>query len=161
VIAAAAAPQARRALASDRAALAALWSELLAHHAALDAAFALGIDARSVSERTLARLLRDPVAAAWIAPHGPSPAGFCAARVVRAPVELAEAARAEITELWVRPAARRGGLGTSLAGAALAWAREQGAARVEVRVAARNAEGQAFWRALGFGAFVDVLDRRL
>jgi hypothetical protein len=33
--------------------------------------------------------------------------------------------------------------------------------RVEVRVAARNAEGQAFWRALGFGDFVDVLDRRL
>jgi ribosomal protein S18 acetylase RimI-like enzyme len=80
---------------------------------------------------------------------------------VRAPAELAERARAEITELWVRPGARRSGLGGSLAGAALAWAREQGAERVEVRVAARNAEGQAFWRALGFGSFVDVLDRRL
>jgi len=27
--------------------------------------------------------------------------------------------------------------------------------------AARNDAGQAFWRRIGFGAFVDVLDRRL
>ena len=33
--------------------------------------------------------------------------------------------------------------------------------RVGVRVAARNADAQAFWRGQGFGDFVDVLDRRL
>jgi hypothetical protein len=33
--------------------------------------------------------------------------------------------------------------------------------RVEVRVAARNSEGQAFWRALGFHDLMDVLQRRL
>jgi hypothetical protein len=33
--------------------------------------------------------------------------------------------------------------------------------RVEVRVAARNRVGQAFWRGLGFEDFVDVLDRQL
>jgi N-acetylglutamate synthase len=61
----------------------------------------------------------------------------------------------------VAPAARRRGIGRALAGAALAWAQAAGAARVEVRVAARNPGGQAFWRALGFADFVDVLDRRL
>jgi hypothetical protein len=33
--------------------------------------------------------------------------------------------------------------------------------RVEVRVAVRNAEGQAFWRALGYDDLVDVLQRPL
>jgi GNAT superfamily N-acetyltransferase len=61
----------------------------------------------------------------------------------------------------VRPAARRRGLGRSLAEAALAWARARGVTRVEVRVAAGNAEGQAFWRSLRFGDLVDVLQRRL
>jgi GNAT superfamily N-acetyltransferase len=78
-----------------------------------------------------------------------------------APVVAVEAHRVEITELVVARGARRGGRGRALVEAALAWARERGAARVEVRVAARNAAGQAFWRSLGFGAFVDVLDRRL
>jgi GNAT superfamily N-acetyltransferase len=61
----------------------------------------------------------------------------------------------------VEAAERRCGLGCALVAEALAWARERGAARVEVRVGARNPEAQAFWRAQGFGDFVDVLDRRL
>ena len=39
--------------------------------------------------------------------------------------------------------------------------RRNGMKRVEVRVASRNPEGQAFWRALGFGDLMDVLHRRL
>ena len=38
---------------------------------------------------------------------------------------------------------------------------ERGVGRVEVRVAAANAEGQAFWRSLGFGDHVHVLHRKL
>jgi hypothetical protein len=43
----------------------------------------------------------------------------------------------------------------------LDWLREQGARSVVVSVASGNPEGQAFWRALGWGAFVDVLERPL
>ena len=87
-------------------------------------------------------------------------AGFCAARCERSPGLLAEEARTEITELCVRPERRRRGIGRALACAACEWAAER-AARVEVRVAVRNREGQAFWRALGYEGFVDVLHRRL
>jgi GNAT superfamily N-acetyltransferase len=79
----------------------------------------------------------------------------------RGPAIAVEARRAEITEIVVAWGARRGGRGRALVEAALGWARERGAVRVEVRVAAANAPGQSFWRSLGFGAFVDVLDRRL
>ena len=88
-------------------------------------------------------------------------AGFCVARVEAAPAMLAEAGRAEITELFVNDAARRRGLGRVLAESALRWAVSRSVSRIEVRVSARNEAGRAFWRTLGFGAFVDVLDRRL
>ena len=45
--------------------------------------------------------------------------------------------------------------------AGLAWARSRGTRRVEARVSSLNPAGQAFWRAAGFGDFMDVLHRRL
>jgi len=149
----------RRAGAADLDALVELWLEVARHHQALDPYFRLRPDARDEARRLLARELGDPDAAAWLA--GEPPAGFCIARIDRAPPIHEETERAEITDLGVRPDARRAGLGRRLAGQALAWAAERGVGRVEIRVAAGNAEGQAFWRALGFGAFMDVLHRRV
>jgi len=149
----------RRAGPGDLDALVELWLELARHHQDLDPYFRLRPDARGEARRLLARELGDPDAAAWLA--GDPPAGFCIARIDRAPPIQEEVERAEITDLGVRPSARRGGVGRSLVEAALAWVRERGVSRVEIRVAGRNAEGQAFWRALGFGDFMDVLQRRL
>jgi len=56
---------------------------------------------------------------------------------------------------------RRRGVGRALAERALLWVEEQGVERCEVRVADANVEGQRFWRALGFGDLMDVLQRRL
>jgi len=146
----------RRARVADRPALTALLRELLDHHAAL-----LPRVGGAIAESALARALDAASAAVWIAEEGALAIGFCVADFESAPAELDERGRACVSELYVRPGARRRGVGRALADAAFAWARERGAARVEVRVAAGNAEGQAFWRALGFGDFVDVLDRRL
>ena len=105
--------------------------------------------------------LRDADTVVWLAEVDGTPVGFCSVRIDVAPPIHEEVERAEITDLWVAPAQRRQGLGRELVGAALAWARERNVSRVEVRVATSNPEGQAFWRALGFGDFVDVLHRRL
>src|SRR5690606_27109238 len=107
------------------------------------------------------RMLRDPTAALWVWEEPAGVVGFCAARRCAAPPAARERARVEITEIAVAPQARRRGAGRALGARALAWAAAMGAQRVEVRVAARNPVGQAFWRALGFADFVDVLDRRL
>ena len=109
----------------------------------------------------LDRQLRDADAAVFVWDEGGDVAGFCTARIDRAPPILEERERAEITDLAVREDARRRGVGTALADAACAWIASRGVERVEVRVAARNALGQAFWRARGFGDLVDVLHRRL
>jgi GNAT superfamily N-acetyltransferase len=61
----------------------------------------------------------------------------------------------------VEPDWRRRGVATQLVRVALGWIRARGVERVEVRVAAGNAEGQAFWRALGFGPYMQILQRRI
>jgi ribosomal protein S18 acetylase RimI-like enzyme len=149
----------RRARSADLDEIAALWRSLLALHAELDPALRVAGDA--LPARALAQLVDGAGTAAWVAEAEARVVGFCAARVEDAPRALSELRRAEITELFVAADARRSGFGSALVAAACEWARERGAARVEVRVVARNPAGQAFWRKLGFGAFVDVLDRRL
>lgn len=151
----------RTAQRSDLPALASLWAALLESHAALDPVFALRAGAPAALEAELRRAFEDADTALFVAEADGRVSGFCAAHVERSPALARESCRAEITELVVEPAARRRGSGRALADAALAWARSRGVERVEVRVAARNEAGQAFWRRLGFGAFVDVLDRRL
>jgi ribosomal protein S18 acetylase RimI-like enzyme len=152
---------ARLARRDDVAAVAALWAALVDEHATLDPVFAVRAAAAAELPGVVERLLRDPAAGMWVWEDGKGVAGFCAAQRRAAPAAAHERTRVEITELAVAPEARRRGAGRALVSAALAWAAAGGAGRIEVRVAARNATGQAFWRALGFADFVDVLDRRL
>jgi ribosomal protein S18 acetylase RimI-like enzyme len=153
----------RPARAGDDAAVSALWAALLGEHAARDPAFALrpGTGTGAGLLAVVEALSRDPAAALWVWDGAAGVAGFCAARRQEAPAAAAERRRVEITEIAVAPAARRRGIGTALAQAALDWAAACCAERIEVRVSAHNAAGQAFWRALGFADFVNVLDRRL
>jgi ribosomal protein S18 acetylase RimI-like enzyme len=146
---------------SDLPAVSALWVSLLENHAALDPVFALRAGASAALASEVVRAFEDADTGLFVADADGRIAGFCAAHFERGPALARESCRAEITELVVESASRRRGIGRSLADAALGWARRRGAVRVEVRVAARNDAGQAFWRSLGFGAFVDVLDRRL
>jgi GNAT superfamily N-acetyltransferase len=152
----------RAARARDAERLVALWSALLEHHRPLDPAWHTAAGAEDAWRGRLARLLAEPDAALLVwEEEGGDVAGFCTAEIARAPAAVAERARCEITDLFVSAGARRRGIGAALVQSALRWCTERGVRRVEVRVAAHNSEGQAFWRALGFGDFVDVLQRRL
>jgi GNAT superfamily N-acetyltransferase len=151
----------RRAVPADLARLTELWVEITIHHAAIDPLFTLRSGAEPEIGRLLESQLRDPDVAVFVWDAAEDLLGFCSVRVDRAPPILEETRRAEITDLGVRASARRQGVGRALAAAALAWTKERGVQRVETRVAARNREGQAFWRALGFDDLMDVLQRRL
>jgi ribosomal protein S18 acetylase RimI-like enzyme len=151
----------RRAEARDLDALAELFAVLLAHHEALEPAFRVRAGARERLPKLLARQLGDPDAAVFVWEDATGVLGFCSARVERTPEAVLEVSRVAIDDLAVRSDRRRRGVGRALADAACAWARSRGAERLEVRVAARNPEGQAFWRALGYEGFVDILQRRL
>ena len=145
----------------DVEALVSLWEALVDHHAPLDPHYRGVPDAAAAWGDRLSRLLCDPEAAVFVQERDGRIAGFVVVETTGAPPALREPPRAEITDLFVRPEVRCGGIGRALVEAALAWLAERGAGRVEVRVLHANPEGQAFWRALGFGEFVDVLHRRL
>lgn len=151
----------RPATARDLDRIAALWSALASHHEALDPAFRQRPDAAAAVRELLARHLRDPDAALFVCELQGDLVAFCGVRIDRAPPILAETERVEITDLAVREGQRRRGIGRALAQAALDWASRRGLRRIEVRVASGNAEGQGFWRALGFDALMDVLQRRV
>jgi GNAT superfamily N-acetyltransferase len=149
----------RRATNGDLAAVTALWIELTRHHAALDPHFALRAGAADEARRLLDAQLRDPDTAIFVA--GDPPDAFAIVDVRRAPPIHPELCRAEITDVYVAPAHRRRGTGRALVAAATRFARDLGAERIEVRVSPRNLEAQAFWRAEGYGAHMEVLHRRV
>ena len=139
----------------------ALWIALTEYHASLESLFALRDGAEDEVRRIVDAQLRDPDTALFVHDEAPTLAGLCVVRVDRAPPVHAEVCRGEITDLFVREAARRRGIGRALAETAFDWARERGALRIEVRVAVANHAGRAFWQASGFESFMDVLHRRL
>jgi len=141
--------------------VAALWIALSEHHASGDSLFALRPDAGVEICRLLAAILRDPNAAIFVYERDGALLGFCTVRIDRAPPIQVEVQRAEITDLMVLAGERRRGLGRALVERALGWVKERGVERCEVRVASLNAEGQDFWRSIGFDDLMDVLHRRL
>ncbi|MBW2493748.1 MAG: GNAT family N-acetyltransferase [Deltaproteobacteria bacterium] len=141
--------------------VAALCIALSEHHASADPLFSLRPDAEAEIGRLLAAILCDPEAAIFVCERDGELLGFCTVRIDRAPPIQREVRRAEIADLMVRAHERRRGIGRGLVECALAWVRERGVERCEVRVASLNAEGQQFWRSLGFGDLMDVLQRRL
>jgi ribosomal protein S18 acetylase RimI-like enzyme len=139
----------------------ALWIELTRHHAALDPHFALRPEAYAEARRLLEAQLRDPDTAILVVGDPDAVVAYAIACVRRAPPIHAETCRGEITDLYVAPVHRRRGCGHALVLAATRFARERGAERIEVNVSPRNPEAQAFWRAEGYGAHMQVLHRRL
>jgi ribosomal protein S18 acetylase RimI-like enzyme len=85
---------------------------------------------------------------AFLAEQGGCPGGLMVLRIVPA---LADAQDwAEITELYVRPAFRRQGIGTALVHAALEHSRLRGCSELHLLVDPANREANAFYRASGF-----------
>jgi GNAT superfamily N-acetyltransferase len=153
-----AAVRAARAQELDR--VAALWTLLAEHHAPAAGLAPAPGTAFALRDHLLA-VLRDPDSVLLVAEEDGQLVGFGSARVLRRPPIFAETARGEIEALFVREPARRAGTGRAVAERLLAWLAERGLARAALQVASGNAEGQRFWRALGFTDSMDVLERPL
>jgi GNAT superfamily N-acetyltransferase len=104
--------------------------------------------------------LRDPEAACMVAERQGDLHGFCLVAVTRRPAFFVETERLEVEAVFVRPEQRRGGVARALVEAAFAELDPARRLRVELGVARGNAEGDGFWRALGFCPVMDVLERR-
>jgi ribosomal protein S18 acetylase RimI-like enzyme len=84
----------------------------------------------------------------FLAELAPEPAGLLVLRIMPT---LSDAYDwAEITELYVRPSARRRGIGSRLIDSALRYARERGSKEIHLLVDPENEVALAFYKALGF-----------
>jgi len=154
-------PLVRKAVLRDLDRVAALWTVITLHHEPLDPVFRMRRDADEALRELLGHIHRDSNSAIFVVDDAGDLPGMCIVRIDSAPPIMKEEERAEITDLGVRADARRRGLATLLLDAAAEWVRASGVSRLEVHVARANAEGQAFWRARGFGDLMDVLHKRL
>ena len=141
--------------------VAALWTAITHHHASLDPLFTQRPNADDVLRELIAELHAERDAAIFVFDVDGDLPGMCIVRIDRAPPILEETERAEITDIAVREGFRRQGIARQLVEEALDWVDRSGVERVEVQVAVGYAEGQAFWRALGFGDLLQILHRRL
>lgn len=109
---------------------------------------------REWAARSFAALLADPMRnAAWIAWLGGKPVGH-AVLCARHSMEFG-GLDGSIDDLYVRPAARRRGLGRALLERLVAHARAQGVLALHVEVAPANAAAHALYAALGLRATPD------
>ena len=94
------------------------------------------------------RRLDEKTSATFLASIGGRDVGL----VVGRPWESGGDEAAGLFAMWVAPAARGNGVGTTLVGAAIDWAQEEGYARIFLDVADANAPAIALYASLGFVA---------
>ena len=82
----------------------------------------------------------------FVALDGDRYAGMAAGRTLRDPDGAVW-----LYALWVEPESRGNGLGALLIEAVAGWAREQGAARLDLSVTTNNAAAAALYTRAGFG----------
>lgn len=140
--------------------IAGLWQAMYAHQREHGMTLPLRDDAAEVWKRQLTGRLDSPVSVVLVSPAaapagGPGDGGldgFLTAQIKRLPPHLA-ADRPKvgfISELFVRPDARRRGTGRALVEAAFDWFRRADVGSIELHVLVGNAGGRRFWEGLGF-----------
>ncbi len=132
-------------------AIAALWTQLVALHHALDPDLPrAAVKGERRYARRLFDRLDDPDTRVFVADQGGEVVGYVLGAIVDLVPEMFEQHTSGfLADIFVAETHRRAGLGRALVEALTDWFREREIAHFEWNVAARNAEGIAFWRAVG------------
>jgi ribosomal protein S18 acetylase RimI-like enzyme len=154
----------RTATLADFDGLTALWRAMDELHARILPGYFRRTAVPPKSRAEVERILAAPDERLRVAAAGAGPlVGVCHALLYETPPTpaMTPTRRAHIDSIVVDAAARRCGLGRRLVADVEAWARARGAHEVILTVWAGNAEAEAFYESLGFGAVNRVLGKRL
>jgi ribosomal protein S18 acetylase RimI-like enzyme len=135
--------------ADDLPALEPLWKELYAHQAEKGMLLKIPDDGYEQWRRSFSSIL-GRFAAIFQATDGENMLGFLACRVRSLPAYFGGFPVGFVSEVYVREAYRRHGVGRQLIDAALAWFAEQGIDRVELQVIVSNTGAIEAYRRLGW-----------
>jgi ribosomal protein S18 acetylase RimI-like enzyme len=148
----------RRARIEDLDALVVLWREMWDHHVPLDPRFRTTPAANLVMQRWIEGHLLGERSAVFVAEEADgSLSGYVLGLVLENPPVVPWTHYGHVSELAVRGADRRRGLGGRLLGAIHGWFRERGLAYAEANVSVLNPGARAFWRKQGYGEFIERL----
>lgn len=152
----------RRARAADLTGVVRLWAELADHHHRLDRRFR---PRAPDGCRTFRKWVREALTAKdsvlLLASVAGRPVGFAHGGLKPGPPPLKPRLGGFVSHLVVTQYARRRGVGRRLLRAVEAWCRRRGAKAVTLTAAVRNAEGQAFYAAMGFTPWTATLWKSL
>ena len=139
----------REARATDADALGALWRAFLDEQSAFDERVAPAKDALDRWQNDFPVWLDDPAYQWVVAVRDGDLCGFVAAHRWAPPPIYRTVPEVYLTELYVRPSARRNGIARRLVHAVRDWATDGDAVRVRLQVLSANADAQDFWNTLG------------
>ncbi len=144
----------RAAEARDLAKLVELWGELARLHERLDAAFSLSRSWRRAYEEYLSRLLGRQDTLVLVAESRGELVGLAVGRITLLPAFFRLRRRGFIQDVYTRKDYQRQGVGTALVAQLETWMRQRGVRRIELTVAAGNAQAEAFWDRSGYRAYM-------
>jgi len=144
----------RRAKADDVEAILDLWHEMMSFHARLDRRFCPTPDGREHFRCILLEWMQQTQYCVLVAESGNRLVGYTIGRLAENPPVLSPPLLGHVSDICVSPPWRRQGVARRLFLALRKWMLKQGATVVQLHVAARNPDAQAFWRQMGFSPFM-------
>ncbi len=151
----------RRAQSRDMAFITELWRKLAEEMAACDERAAVRPEAEILWAKWAGARLRDEhscvLVAETVAEAGGDIVGYLLGHIDEAQPIYEKRRHALISDVFVEPEHRHGGLATKLCEEAFGFFREQGIDHVRVNVLGSNSAGRAFWEKLGFADFLERL----
>lgn len=126
-----------------------LWMDLLRSQGEIDGRFAPADDAEIRWRNDYLEWLDRGSRRLFVALENDAVCGFVTAERWSPPPVYEASPEIYIVELYVEPANRRTGIGSSLVKAVRDWAEDVGAKRIRAGILALNEDGGAFWSAVG------------
>jgi GNAT superfamily N-acetyltransferase len=131
-----------------------LWFQLARHINPMDGFYQITPNARDKYRGYLDRLLEDRNYAVFVADGGGELIGFAMGRINRTPAVVLPETVGYIENIFIRDGKRGSGIGTALCERLLAWFRERQITHVELFYQMANSGAEAFWRRMGFTAWL-------
>ena len=127
-----------------------MWWESAHYHQILDPRFQYASDAVKATEEFMSKQIESENGCFWVAQIDNDIVGYVEAMVVDRPPIHVQRRVGHLGSIYVKPEARRKGIGTSLWNLARDWLAEKGVPTISLMVATQNPQALEFWKKFNF-----------
>lgn len=135
-----------------------MWWESAHYHQTLDPRFQYASDAVKATEEFMSKQIESENARFWVAQIDDDMVGYVEAMVFDRPPIHAQRTIGHLGSIYVKPKARRKGIGTRLWNHARDWFAEKEVPTINLQVASQNPAALAFWKKFEFSEIMIRLE---